>query len=69
MQDQTRRKATTTIPRSGTPAGRAAFGPFIPQPDEVFDALSPRDIRGQQTTSGDQSRHRRYQWLYEDLIS
>ena len=51
------------------PTGEENMGPFQRQPDESSASPEPRDVRGEQTTTKDQSRHRRYQWFYEDLIS
>ncbi|SEL79565.1 hypothetical protein LVO79_02865 [Roseivivax marinus] len=48
--------------------------PATPQPEEARPDVSAHtrtseDIRGRQTTRYDQSEHRRYAWLYEDLLA
>ncbi|WP_167853508.1 hypothetical protein [Roseovarius aestuariivivens] len=42
----------------------------LEQPDEAQKARpKTRDLRGQVTTAKDASEHRRYAWLYEDLLN
>ncbi|MHA7876440.1 hypothetical protein [Roseivivax sp.] len=50
------------------------FGPTRDQPEEAQpDAPrvphSAEDIRGRTTSRRDQSEHRRFAWLYEDLLA
>jgi|AACY02.17.fsa_nt_gi hypothetical protein len=42
--------------------------PARPQPDEA-QTPPARDLRGAVTTARDQSAHRRYAWLYDDLLA
>ncbi|MCE0506902.1 hypothetical protein LR948_16140 [Roseivivax sp. GX 12232] len=50
------------------------FGPTHDQPEEAKPdaprvAYSTEDIRGRTTSRRDQSEHRRFAWLYEDLLA